>query len=201
MQRPGRRRSVSNPSQLWSEEQLLADVEGGPQGPRVGALRDFDGTLINGYSLSAFARHYLRSGRVAPADLGQLLLTGLRGVTTEEDFERLTVLSMRVWAGRSEDELSELGERLFVQAISGSLYPEGWRLVAAHRRAGHTVVLASSATRFQVDPAARCCGGRARRRRCARSPGSMTSIWPRATPTPTATRTCRSCRRPGGRGP
>jgi HAD superfamily hydrolase (TIGR01490 family) len=158
MQRRGRRRSVSNPSQLWSEEQLLADVEGGPQGPRVGAFLDFDGTLINGYSLSAFARHYLRSGHVAPADLGQLLLTGLRGVTTEEDFERLTVLSMRVWAGRSEDELSELGERLFVQAISGSLYPEGWRLVEAHRRAGHTVVLASSATRFQVEPAARAMG-------------------------------------------
>src|SRR5215469_9677191 len=118
MQRPGRRRSVSNPSQLWSE-QLLADVEAGPEGPRVGAFLDFDGTLINGYSLSAFARHHLRSGQVAPADLGQLLLTGLRGVTTEEDFEQLTVLSMRVWAGRTEDELAELGERLFVQAISG----------------------------------------------------------------------------------
>src|SRR5215510_2909012 len=158
MQRPGRRRSVSNPSQLWSEEQLLADVESGPSGPRVGAFLDFDGTLIDGYSLSAFARYYLRSGQVTPADLGQLLLTGLRGVTTEEDFERLTTASMHVWAGRSEDELSELGERLFVQAISGSLYPEGWRLVAAHRRAGHTVVLASSATRFQVEPAARAMG-------------------------------------------
>src|SRR5215471_16338431 len=158
MQRPGRRRSVSNPSQLWSEEQLLADVEEGPEGPRVGAFLDFDGTLIDGYSLSAFARYYLRSGRVAPADLGQLLLTGLRGVTTEEDFERLTVLSMRVWAGRTEDELTELGERLFTQAISGSLYPEGWRLVEAHRRAGHTIVLASSATRFQVEPAARAMG-------------------------------------------
>src|SRR5499427_8223438 len=158
MQRPGRRRSVSNPSQLWSEEQLLADVEEGPEGPRVGAFLDFDGTLIDGYSLSAFARHYLRSGRVAPADLGQLLLTGLRGVTTEEDFERLTVLSMRVWAGRTEDELSELGERLFVQGISGSLYPEGWHLVEAHQRAGHTVVLASSATRFQVEPTARAMG-------------------------------------------
>jgi len=149
---------VSNPSPLWSEEQLIADVEDGPEGPQVGAFLDFDGTLIDGYSLSAFARYYLRSGRVAPADLGQLLLTGLRGVTTEEDFERLTVLSMRVWAGRTEDELAELGERLFVQAISGSLYPEGWRLVQAHRRAGHTVVLASSATRFQVEPAARAMG-------------------------------------------
>src|SRR5215831_9387626 len=156
------RRLVSNPSQsvagTWSEEQLIADVEAGPTGPQVGAFFDFDGTLIDGYSLSAFASYHLRSWQIAPADLGQLLLTGSRGVTTEEDFERFTVLSMRTWAGRSEDELAELGERLFVQAISGSLYPEGWRLVEAHRRAKHTVVLASSATRFQVAPAARAMG-------------------------------------------
>jgi HAD superfamily hydrolase (TIGR01490 family) len=156
------RRSVSHPRQsvakLWSEEQLIADVEAGPEGARVGSFIDFDGTLIDGYSLSAFARHHLRSLQIAPADLGGMLLTGLRGVTTEEDFERFTVLSMRAWAGRSEDELAELGERLFVQGISGSLYPEAWRLVEAHRRAGHTVVLASSATRFQVEPAARAMG-------------------------------------------
>jgi HAD superfamily hydrolase (TIGR01490 family) len=162
MQRVGGRQSVSHPSQsaawLWSEEQLIADVEAGPQGPHVGSFLDFDGTLIDGYSLSAFARHHLRSLQIAPADLGQMLLTGLRGVTTEEDFERFTVLGMRSWAGRSEDELAELGERLFVQAISGSLYPEAWRLVEAHQRAGHTVVLASSATRFQVEPAARAMG-------------------------------------------
>jgi len=87
-----------------------------------------------------------------------MLLTGIRGVTSEEDFEQFTVLSMHTWAGRSEDELAELGERLFVQGISGSLYPEGWRLVKAHQRAGHTIVLASSATRFQVEPTARAMG-------------------------------------------
>jgi HAD superfamily hydrolase (TIGR01490 family) len=156
------RQSVSNPSRptarLWSEEQLIADVETGPEGPRIGAFADFDGTLIDGYSLSAFARHHLRSLQIAPVDLGRMLLTGLRGVTTEEDFERFTMLGMRAWAGRSEDELAELGERLFVQGISGSLYPEGWRLVEAHRGAGHTVVLASSATRFQVEPTARAMG-------------------------------------------
>jgi HAD superfamily hydrolase (TIGR01490 family) len=153
---------VSNPRQSparpWSEGQLIADVDAGPRGPRIGAFFDFDGTLIDGYSLSAFARYHLRSLQVAPADLGRILLTGLRGVTTEEDFERFTAASMQAWAGRSEDELAELGERLFVQAISGSLYPEAWRLVAAHRGAGHTVVLASSATRFQVEPAAEAMG-------------------------------------------
>ena len=153
---------MSNPSQPpagpWSEQDLIAAVEAGPKGAHIGAFFDFDGTLIDGYSLSAFARHHLRSLQVTPADLGRMLLTGIRGVTSEEDFEQFTVLSMHTWAGRSEDELAELGERLFVQGISGSLYPEAWRLVEAHQRAGHTVVLASSATRFQVEPTARAMG-------------------------------------------
>jgi HAD superfamily hydrolase (TIGR01490 family) len=143
---------------VWTEDQLIADVEAAPEGPRIGAFFDFDGTVIDGYSLAAFARHHLRSLHVTPGALGELLLTGLRGVTTESDFERFTVAGMRAWAGRSEDELVELGERLFVQGIAGSLYPEAWRLVSAHLRAGHTVVLASSATRFQVEPAARAMG-------------------------------------------
>src|SRR5262245_18710997 len=136
------RRLVSNPNQPaarpWSEECLIASVEAGPQGPRIGAFFDFDGTVTDVYSLSAFARHLLRSLEVTPADLGRMLLTGIRGVTSEEDFEQFTELSMHTWAGRSEDELAELGERLFVQGISGSLYPEAWRLVGAHTRAGHT---------------------------------------------------------------
>lgn len=142
----------------WDEARLIADVAAGPQGPSVGAFFDFDGTLIDGFSLGAFARHHLRSGHVTPADVGRMLLIGMRGVTTEEDFEEFFVLGMRSWAGRSEDELTELGERLFVQGVAGSLFPEAWRLVEAHRKAGHTVVLASSATRFQVEPAARAMG-------------------------------------------
>ncbi len=153
---------MSNPDRpaggTWTEEDLICDAAAGPPGPRVGAFLDFDGTLIDGYSLSAFARYHLRSLQVAPADLGRMLLTGLRGVTSEADFEQFAELSMRVWAGRSEDELTELGERLWVQGVAGSLYPEAWRLVEAHQRAGHTVVIASSATRFQVEPAARAMG-------------------------------------------
>src|SRR5204863_348964 len=61
------RQLVSNPSQpatgTWSAEELIAAVEAGPKGPHIGALFDFDGTLIDGYSLSAFARHHLRSVR------------------------------------------------------------------------------------------------------------------------------------------
>ncbi|MDN5749626.1 MAG: HAD-IB family hydrolase, partial [Pseudonocardia sp.] len=149
---------MSNRELRWSEERLIADVEAGPQGREVGAFFDFDGTLIDGYSLDAFARHHVRSGHVTPVDLGRMLLIGLQGLVSEDDFERFFLLGMRAWAGRGEDELVELGERLWRQVVAGSLYPEAWRLVAAHRRAGHTVVLASSATRFQVEPAARAMG-------------------------------------------
>ncbi|MGH3612958.1 MAG: HAD-IB family hydrolase [Pseudonocardia sp.] len=148
-----------NPSEAgWSEEQLIADVEAGPKGPHVGAFFDFDATLIDGYSLASFARHHLRSLHLTPADVGRMLLIGLRGVTGEADFERFFLLGLRTWAGRGEDELAQLGERLFVQGIAGALYPEAWRLVQAHHRSGHTLVLASSATRFQVEPAARAMG-------------------------------------------
>ncbi len=62
---------MSNPNQPapsqatapWSEQDLIDAVEAGPKGPHIGAFFDFDGTLIDGYSLSAFARHHLRSLR------------------------------------------------------------------------------------------------------------------------------------------
>ncbi len=148
---------MSSPSRPTPVE-LLAEVENGPTGPQVAAFFDFDGTLIDGYSINAFARHHLRSMQLNPLDAGRMLLLGLRGVHSEHDFGEFFQLGLRAWAGRSADELTELGERLFVQGIAGSLYPEAWRLVAAHRKAGHTVVFASSATRFQVEPAARAMG-------------------------------------------
>jgi putative phosphoserine phosphatase/1-acylglycerol-3-phosphate O-acyltransferase len=51
--------------------------------------------------------------------------------------------------------MQELSEHLFKHEISGRLHPEVWRLAQAHRAMGHRVVLASSATRFQVAPMAR----------------------------------------------
>ena len=87
-----------------------------------------------------------------------MLLLGMRGLTTEEDFEHVLPARHAGVGGPQRGRADELGERLLVQGIAGSLYPEAWRLVEAHRRAGHTVVLASSATRFQVEPAARAMG-------------------------------------------
>ena len=52
-------------------------------------------------------------------------------------------------------EIEDMGQRALPRpAIAGKVYPDARRLVAAHHRAGHTVALASSATRFQAAEAA-----------------------------------------------
>src|SRR5262249_46635013 len=74
------------------------------------------------------------------------------------EFADMLRINAENWAGRSVDDLEELGERLFVQRISARVHREARELVAAHQRRGHTVVLCSSATRFQVGPVARTLG-------------------------------------------
>jgi len=137
---------------------LRSRILTGPAEPEIGAFFDFDGTLIDGASALAFYRHRLRHFEIDPVELARTLLVGWRGVATQEQFADVLALSLAAWTGRSEDDLAELGERLFRQDIAGTLFPEAWRLVAAHLKQGHTVVITSSATRFQVAPLARELG-------------------------------------------
>lgn len=139
-------------------DKLCAAIAQGPSGPSVGAFFDYDGTLIDGYSVAAIYRHRLGKFEIGPWEAAQTLLAGVRGVTTAQQFADFARLTLRAWAGRDEDEMLELGERLFRQHVSGNMFSEAWRVVQAHRRAGHTVVIASSATRFQLDPFAREIG-------------------------------------------
>lgn len=139
-------------------DRLVTEILDGPAGPRIGAFFDYDGTVIDGYSVTAFLTHRIRSLELTPGEAARTLLVGLRGIADPTEFTTFVTDSLRSWAGRAEDQLEELGERLFAQQIAGSLYPEAWELVKAHQRMGHTVVLASSATRFQVAPMARELG-------------------------------------------
>ncbi len=137
---------------------LLAAIAAAPEGPQVGAFFDFDGTVIHGYSVLEYNKDALRRRDFDPKILAQTMVLGLRGVVTEEEFERVFELSIKALAGRTEEEMDQVGERLFTKAIAGLLYPEAWDVVHAHLARGHTVVLASSATRFQIDAAARALG-------------------------------------------
>jgi putative phosphoserine phosphatase/1-acylglycerol-3-phosphate O-acyltransferase len=139
-------------------DELLERIYESPGGAGVLACFDYDGTLIGGYSAAVFYEHRLRSLELGPLELARTALLSARGIRTAADFEALLELSLGAWRGRSVAELEALGERLFRGAIAARLHVEAWELLDAHRRMGHTLVLASSATRFQVEPMARELG-------------------------------------------
>ena len=52
---------------------IVAEILKQPNGPEIGAFFDFDGTLISGYSASAFLREQIRRGHLPPTELIELL--------------------------------------------------------------------------------------------------------------------------------
>jgi len=138
-----------------SATQLTAEIERSPTGPSVGAFFDLDGTLIYGFSALVFGQDRFRHLEVSPQELARSIITGVAFGLGRVEYDALVSALARGWRGKPEAELEELGQRLFKQRISGLIYPEARALVAAHQRQGHTVVLASSALRYQVEPVAR----------------------------------------------
>jgi putative phosphoserine phosphatase/1-acylglycerol-3-phosphate O-acyltransferase len=133
---------------------LLAEIEAGPSGPEIGAFFDFDGTLIAGYSAEAFVLDAIRRRKVDPQTMLRSLLAGLDMQLRGSDVTALMEIAAEAGKGRREEALIELGQRLFRERVAGTVYPEARAIVKAHQRQGHTVALASSATRFQAGPLA-----------------------------------------------
>jgi HAD superfamily hydrolase (TIGR01490 family) len=140
---------------MTGADALLDDVQRAKRGRRTAAFFDFDGTLIDGYSAWAMMQHRAQRRELSPLEVAKLLMVGLEASVGRADFERFMRVGVEAFRGRQADDLSEMGERLMRTVLGGTLYPEGWELVAAHKRRGHTVVLATSALPFQVEPLAR----------------------------------------------
>jgi putative phosphoserine phosphatase/1-acylglycerol-3-phosphate O-acyltransferase len=136
---------------------VIDRIASGPTGPGVGAFFDLDGTIVQGYTASAFYSDRIKSRDMSPLEFARTLLAAVDGVLGG-DPAKIADISFAAWKGRSEDALAEQGERLFLQKIAGTIRPEARALVRAHLKAGHTVAIASSATRAQIDPLARDLG-------------------------------------------
>jgi putative phosphoserine phosphatase/1-acylglycerol-3-phosphate O-acyltransferase len=134
-------------------DEAVDAVRSGPQGPLIPAIFDFGGTVVHGFTPRSAGGRLLRRQGIRRT-LAETLLTSIRGARTEGEYERFLQQAMYAWAGHPESELTDLGEDLFRRTIYGHLYPEAWRLIRAHEAAGHTLVLATCLTRFQVLPAA-----------------------------------------------
>jgi putative phosphoserine phosphatase / 1-acylglycerol-3-phosphate O-acyltransferase len=139
-------------------ELLATDVLNGPAGPEIGAFFDFDGTLIDGYSAAAFLKDRARRGDLSLSEAAKLLRTGLDARSGRADFEHFMRVGVQAFRGHDAPNLVRLGERLLRGTLGGLLFPEMLEILAAHRCRGHTIVIASSALPFQVEPLARELG-------------------------------------------
>ena len=141
-----------------SLQTLIENIAAAKPGPKTCAVFDFDGTIISGYSATAFLKDQIARGEIAPADLIQLTQAATRFGIGSLGFSALMAVHAQYLAGRSETDYIANSERLFRRAIAKLIYPEARQLIEAHRAAGHSVAIISSATPYQVMPAARDLG-------------------------------------------
>lgn len=127
-------------------------------GPRVAAFFDFDGTLIAGYSIFAFLLEKLRRGEMSPAELAGTAEAVARYALGNLDFDGLMAQGARHARGVPEASYRAIGAALFERQLADRIFPDARRLVEAHRRLGHTLAIVTSATAYQVAPAAEALG-------------------------------------------
>ena len=139
---------------MASIQHLLQDIEASPEGPEITAVFDFDGTIIAGYSATVFIREQLRRGDVSPREfleiVGAMTNFGLGNL----GFSGMMAVNSQFMRGIDESTYYEVGEELYTRQIARRIYPESRALVNAHLARGHTVAIISSATPYQVEPAA-----------------------------------------------
>ena len=143
---------------MASIQQLLQDIEDSPEGPQITAIFDFDGTIIAGYSATVFIREQLRRGDVSPREfleiVGAMTSFGMGNL----GFSGMMAVNAQFMRGIEEATYYEVGEQLYTRQIARRIYPESRALVDAHLAKGHTVAIISSATPYQVAPAAEDLG-------------------------------------------
>jgi putative phosphoserine phosphatase/1-acylglycerol-3-phosphate O-acyltransferase len=137
---------------------LTGAIDKGAAGPRIGAFFDLDRTLIAGFSASAFVRELIRRGKIDATAMAQGVAAATRFQLGGVGFSGFVAETVGLLKGMPEQELTEMGERLFTEGLATSIYPESRALVQAHQRKGHTVAVVSSALPYQVNPIARELG-------------------------------------------
>ena len=143
---------------MASIEQLLDDIKKSPSGPQVTAIFDFDGTLIAGYSATVFIREQLRRGDLSPRDFVELMRAMSSFGLGSLGFSGMMAVNAQFMRGIEEQTYYDVGETLYRKQIARRIYPESRALVDAHLAKDHTVAVISSATPYQVQPAARDLG-------------------------------------------
>jgi putative phosphoserine phosphatase/1-acylglycerol-3-phosphate O-acyltransferase len=141
-----------------ARNRYLVELRRAETGPHVAALFDFDGTLIAGYSAFALLQEKFLRRQMSPEEIVVTLDAMTRYGLGRIGFADLMATGARFMKGIPERRFVELGEALFEKHLARRIYPEARALVEAHRAKGHTVAIVSSATLYQIGPAARDLG-------------------------------------------
>jgi putative phosphoserine phosphatase/1-acylglycerol-3-phosphate O-acyltransferase len=138
--------------------ELISAIEAAPKGAKTAALFDFDGTIIYGYSAFHFLRAQVTRGDLDIKDLMATLQAMTQFGFGNIDFASLIALTAQFMAGYSKTDYDTFAQTVYDKHIGRLVYPEARKLIDAHKAAGHTIAIVSSATRFQVEPAAQDLG-------------------------------------------
>src|SRR5210317_1142495 len=140
---------------MLPHQDVVAEILDLPDGPEIGAFFDFDGTIISGYSAVAFFQEQLKRGHMSPRDVVELISVMASFGIGILGFPALMLAASQFLRGVREDSYAEFGEEVFKSHIARQIYPETRAMVKTHLQKGHTVAIISSATPYQVEPAAR----------------------------------------------
>lgn len=146
------------PEELNTPELRIAEIENGPQGPGIIAAFDFDGTLIGGYSGNVLFQERRKRKEVSKDEMTESISTLFKTMVKLVEANEMLARAFARWEGKSEAEMEELSEHIYENAIQDSVFPEMRTILEAHRAAGHTLVVATSASRYQVEPAIKALG-------------------------------------------
>lgn len=143
---------------MQQHQDVIAEVMQSPEGPDIGAFFDFDGTLISGYSAVTFIQEQVKRGNLSVRELVELVGAMVSFGIGRMGFSAMMIAASQFLRGVREDSYANFGQELFESHIARQIYPESRALVQAHLKQGHTVAIISSATPYQVRPAARELG-------------------------------------------
>ena len=129
-----------------------------PDGPQVGAFFDFDGTLMAGFSALSFTKQQLLDRKLSYRKVMETLGTIADLGRGKIGFSGMMAASAKMMKHIPEEDYLTFGEEVYTKQIAKLIYPEARALVRAHMEKGHTVAIVSSATVYQLAPAARDLG-------------------------------------------
>lgn len=137
------------------QEHLLSLQQQASGDRPIVAFFDMDRTLIAGFSALALAWESVRQRQPGMRGMAREMLANIDRRGGGQRYVNLYRTLLESMQGMEAAELTQLGEHAFKRSLAASIFREARQIVQLHKQLGHTVVIVSAATSYQVEPIAR----------------------------------------------